>query len=392
MNHLNILLSHNRYLTRGGEDESVDSHHRLLVEKGHNVTFYEKNNEEISEIGKIKTAKNTIWSHDSAKEVKDLINKNKIDILDSQNFFPLISPSILSAAKKKNIPVIQTLRNFRLICPNGLFFRDGGICEDCLGKRIPYPAIKNKCYKDSTAGSIVASSMVSVHNYRKTWYKDVDYFIALTNFSKEKFIESGLPAEKIIVKPNFVYPDPGSGQGTGDYLIYVGRLTVDKGVKTLIEGWKLANKRNLKLKIIGEGPLEEYVKENMRKDSSIEYLGKLPVQEVYKYMGEAKLLIFPSEWYETFGRVAVEAFAKGTPVIGTNIGAMNEIITEERTGFKYKVGNYEDLSSKISYALSNEDKLAQMRLNARFEYLNKYTADKNYERIVDIYDMAIKKR
>ncbi|MEK3646555.1 glycosyltransferase family 4 protein [Aeribacillus sp. FSL M8-0235] len=383
-----ILTIHNRYLIRGGEDESVDSQIRLLNEKGHKNDLLEYSNREIDKIGRVKTALRTIWSFKAYHEVKKILASGEYDILDCQNTFPLFSPSVYYAASKLKIPVIQTLRNYRPLCPSALFYRDGKVCEDCLGKSVQFPAIRHKCYRESILGSATLASMNYFHKKVKSWENKVDLFVTLTEFARNKYIQAGFPEDRIVVKPNFVYPDPGVGQGLGDYALFVGRLTKEKGIKTLIKAWKKIGS-TLPLKIIGEGPLVNLVKEDSKTYQGIEYLGKRDVNEVYDFMGEAKVLIFPSEWYETFGRVAVEAFAKGTPVIASNIGAISEIVRDGVTGLYFKPGDSEDLVEKVKIFLSDPHRINKMREFARKEYEEKYTADRNYEMLMEIYEKAI---
>lgn len=381
---MRILSVHNGYQIRGGEDESRQAEENLLRSYGHEVEAYEINNDLVSSISPAKLAFRTLWSQETYKDVGQLLSSNHYDLVHVQNFFPLISPSVFYAAKSINIPVIQTLRNYRLICPNALFFRDGGVCEDCLGKAIPYPSVMHSCYRDNSAASAVTASMLVVHRFLKTWQKKIDGYIALTEFARNKFIEAGFPGNKIHVKPNFVSPDPNVGQELGGYALYVGRLSVEKGLDTLLKAWEMLN-YSIPLKVVGDGPLADQVKAATQKSDNVEWLGRQPINEVYDLMGNARFLVFPSKWYETFGRVAVEAFAKGTPVIASNIGAIAEIVDSGRTGLLFKAGNHSDLAAKVNELINDEHRLAMMRNQARDEFVNKYTAKKNYEVLVNIY-------
>ncbi|MGH9914997.1 MAG: glycosyltransferase family 4 protein, partial [Pyrinomonadaceae bacterium] len=216
--------------------------------------------------------------------------------------------------------------------------------------------------------------------------------IALTEFGRAKFIEGGLPAEKIIIKPNFIFGDQTIGDGSGGFALFVGRLSEEKGIETLLNAWEKIGLQNNGtkpcLKIIGDGPLAPVVKLKSKELPNIEYLGLMPRHEVYDLMGRAAFLIFPSVWYETFGRVAIEAFAKGTPVIASNIGAIAELIDHERTGLLFKAGDENALCSSIEWALANKARLDEMRKEARLEYEEKYTAEKNYEILMNVYTKA----
>jgi glycosyltransferase involved in cell wall biosynthesis len=229
--------------------------------------------------------------------------------------------------------------------------------------------------------------MITIHRLAHTWTDQVDLYIALTEFARAKFIEGGLPSEKIVVKPNFVHPDPGAGEHRGGYALFVGRLSVEKGIPTLLRAWKHVG-RGRRLLIVGEGPLEKTVREAEAAETGIEYLGRRPAREVYGLMADAELLILPSEWYETFGRVAVEAFGTGTPVIAANIGAVAELVDHERTGLLFAPGDAEDLAARLDWAWSHPHELRTMGSQARNEYETKYTAAVNYRRMMEIYALA----
>jgi glycosyltransferase involved in cell wall biosynthesis len=384
---MKILSIHNNYQIRGGEDESRQAEEQLLREMGHEVEVYEEHNDRVSDLTPINLALRTIWSRESYQIVQQKLTQSTYDLIHVQNFFPLISPSIYYAAKARKIPVIQTLRNYRLLCPNALFFRDGQVCEDCLGKFIPYPGVQHSCYRGNRAASAATATMITLHRAIGTWVQMVDRYIALTNFAREKLIEGGLPAEKIVVKPNFVHPDPGIGGGNGGYALYVGRLSVEKGLDTLLRAWEHLGQK-MPLKIVGDGPLANDVIEATKRLADVKWLGRRPMKEVYELMGEAKVLIFPSKWYETFGRVAVEAFAKGTPVIASKIGAIAELVDHGQTGLHFSPGDHLDLAEKVEWTLQHPEQLAQMRRTARAEFEAKYTATKNYQQLMNIYKLT----
>lgn len=385
---MRVLSIHNCYQIRGGEDESREAEERLLREMGHIIEVYEENNDKVANINAMQMAVNTVWSQQAYQTVKQQLAGQPHDIVHVQNFFPLISPSVYYAAKSENVPVVQTLRNYRLLCPNGLFFRQGNVCEDCLGKAVPLPGVLHGCYRESRVATGAVATMLTVHRTMQTWMKMVDVYIALTEFARQKFIQAGFPEEKIVVKPNFVNPDPGAGEGKGGYALYVGRLSVEKGLDTLLEAWE--HLVGLPLKIVGDGPLADQVVEATKKLDCVEWLGRKSIKEVHALMGEATVVIFPSKWYETFGRVAVEAFAKGTPVIAANIGAIAELIEHRRTGLHFCPGDAKDLATQVEFALAHPNELAQMRSEVRREFEAKYTAKQNYQQLMDIYNLARK--
>nr|WP_259331163.1 glycosyltransferase family 4 protein [Thermus thermophilus] len=324
----------------------------------------------------------TLWNQGAYRRVREAIRQHRPDLVHVHNTFPLASPAVIHAAKAEGVPVVMTLRNYRLLCVNALFFREGRVCEDCLG-RLPWRGVVHGCYRDSRLASLGVASMLALHRALRTWNL-VDRFIALTEFARQKFVEGGLPAEKIVVKPNFVHPDPGPGEGRGGYALFVGRLSPEKGVRTLLRAWALLGGR-VPLKVVGDGPLADEVREAARRLPGVEWLGRKSPKEVYALMGEAAFLVFPSEWYETFGRVAIEAFAKGTPVVASRIGAVGEVTEDGRTGLHFRPGDPEDLAAKVEWLLAHPEELARMRKEARAEYETKYTAERNYEQLMAIY-------
>jgi glycosyltransferase involved in cell wall biosynthesis len=386
---MRILSIHNSYQIRGGEDESCASEEQLLREMGHEVDRYEETNDRIESLPGWQIATRTIWSQEAYQVVKHRLQDQPFNLIHVQNFFPLISPSVYYAARDVGVPVVQTLRNYRLLCPNALFFREGQICEDCLGKPIPYSGIVHGCYRNNRAASAVTAAMLTMHRAIGTWNNLVDVYIALTHFSRQKLIQGGVPAQKIVVKPNFVHPDPGVGTGKGGYALYVGRLSVEKGLDTLLAAWEQIGDR-IPLKIVGDGPLSEMVISAKEKLPKVEWLGRRSISEVHALMGEASVLIFPSKWYETFGRVAVEAFAKGTPVIAAKIGAIAELVDHGRTGLHFQPGDGQDLANWVDWAMTHPLELSNMRQEARTEFETKYTATKNYQQLLEIYELILR--
>lgn len=387
---MRILSIHNNYQIRGGEDESAQAEANLLIENGNQVDIYQDSNDRVPTLSQPQLALKTIWSTEAYQIVKQKLQTTPTDIVHVQNFFPLISPSVYYAAQGQGVPVVQTLRNYRLICPNGLFFRENRICEDCLGKFVPYPGVIHRCYRDNQAATGITATMLTLHRMAGTWVNQVNKFITLSQFARQKFIEAGWPEDKIVVKPNFVHPDPGVGTGEGGYALFVGRLSTEKGLDVLIDAWEYL-RLPVPLKIVGDGPLVPRVQAAAEKFPHIQWLGRKPLPEVYKLMGDAMVLIFPSKWYETFGRVAVEAFAKGTPVIASNLGAIAELVEDGRTGLHFQPSDPISLAQQIESLISSPQKLPQMRQEARAEFKAKYTAQQNYQQLQSIYQLVLSK-
>ncbi|HEY9653846.1 MAG TPA: glycosyltransferase [Coleofasciculaceae cyanobacterium] len=385
---MRVLTVHNYYQQPGGEEQIWATESALLESYGHEVLRYTVDNDGIKGMNPLLLAKNTVWNSDIYRDLRSLIREQKPQIAHFHNTLPIISPSAYYAVKDQGIPVVQTLHNYRLLCPNALFFRQGQLCEDCLGKPFPLPGVIHGCYRGSRTASAMVAATVSFHSLLGTWSQVVDVFIAYSQFAMDKFIEGGLPADKLAFKTNFLYPAPERGEGQGGYALFVGRLSVEKGLGVLLDAWRQLGGK-IPLKIIGDGPMATLVTKAVKEMPEIEWLGRIPLEQVYEVVGNAAFLVFPSEWYETFGRVAIEAFAKGTPVVASKIGAITELVDHERTGLHFRPSAPSDLAEKIDWLLANPQALNRMRKEARVEFEAKYTADDNYKRLMEIYHSAL---
>lgn len=386
-----VLVVHNGYLLPGGEDLVFEEETALLEEHGHSVLRLRMHNDQAASMNGARLAGKTLWNHAAYREVRALIRSQRPGIVHFHNTFPLISPSAHHAAAAEGVPVVQTLHNYRLLCPNGLFFRDGRPCEDCLGKTLPLPGVVHACYRDSRKASGVTAAMLAAHRIAGTWSSKVDAYIALTEFARRKFVEGGLPENRISVKPNFVSPDPGAGDGRGGYALFVGRLSREKGVGTLLEAWDRLGAGALPLKVVGDGPLAASVTAAVGKNPRVEWLGQRTPEDVRRLMKGAAMLVVPSEVYETFGRVAAEAFAAGTPVVAAKIGAVGELVRHGRNGVHFRSGDAADLARQIGRLTAGPDGLSGMRRGARREYEEKYTAERNYGLLARIYAAAVER-
>ncbi|VAX24658.1 Glycosyl transferase, group 1 [hydrothermal vent metagenome] len=387
---MKIFLVHNRYQQKGGEDSVLASEKKLLLDHGHEVIEYIKDNHEISSYSPVKRLSlvfATTWSSKSYDEVVALLQKYRPDIAHFHNTLPLITPSVYYACHAQGVPVVQTLHNYRLICPGALLLRNGKICEDCLTGSV-YKSVAHRCYRGSAPGTYAVARMIDYHRKRGAWKNKVDRFIALTNFARAKFVEGGLPAEKIAVKPNFadvpVRPDI-NNERTG--ALYVGRLSREKGISTLIRAWR---KLDTGLRIAGDGPMmDEVINTGLH---NITALGLCEPEKVKNEMERSEFLVMPSQWYEGFPMVLVEAFAHGLPVIASRLGGMAEIVEDGATGLHFTPGDADDLAEKVNWMISHPDERKRMGENARHVYEEKYTPERNYEMLIDIYRQAIKER
>lgn len=386
---MNILMVHNYYQQRGGEDVSTESEVALLREYGHHVTFYSVHNELVEQIGRVRSAVRAIWSVQAYRDVKRIMAEEKYDVMHVQNFFPLISPSVYFAAKSCGVPVVQSIRNYRLFCLNGFFHCEGAVCERCFGKKFAWPGVKRGCYRDSRFASFVIALMQFVHHHLlRSFSRKVDRFIALSDFVKCKLVESGIPDQKIVVKPNFVSPDPGVGTSDRNQFVFVGRLSPEKGIETLIDAWRLSETNGQlidhELLVVGDGPERKRL-EGSAAGLAIRFLGRKSAEEVSQIVGHSKCLIFPSEWYETFGRVAIEAYAKGVPVIASKIGAVQELVEDGRTGYLFEPSDPSDLAKKMAQIILSPELFESMSVTARAAFESKYLDSENISELEMIY-------
>jgi glycosyltransferase involved in cell wall biosynthesis len=387
---MKILVVHNRYQEPGGEDQVFLAETALLESYGHPVLRYGVHNDLIADMNRLVLARKALWNSSTYQELRALIRRERPRVVHFHNTFPLVSPAGYYAARAEGVPVVQTLHNYRLLCPDALFFRNGRVCEDCMGKAIPWPGVVHGCYRESRAASGVIAAMLAAHRALSTWTKMVDVYVTLTDFARRKFIEGGLPAEKMMTKPNFVYPDPGPGEGRGGYALFVGRLSPEKGIGTLLAAWERLGIR-IPLKIAGDGPLKGRVIRTVGENPCVERLGHRPTAEVHALLKEAGVLIVPSELYETFGRVVAEAFATGTPVVAADIGAIAELVEHGRTGLRFRPGDQEDLRAQVERLWSRPEEQARMRREVRSEFEAKYTAERNYQMLMKIYGSVLER-
>ncbi len=383
---MRVLLCHNRYQHSGGEDRVFEDEGSLLEKHGHQVFRFTMSNDTIGDLNRIELVTKTFWNKAVASDLGQIIRRDRPQVMHCTNTFPLISPSAYKVAKDHGVGVVQSIHNYRMLCPKAQFVRNGQVCEKCLGRKFAWPAIYHACYKDSRLATTVVAGMTAYHRGRKNWSRLVDRFIAPTQFVKDKHVEAGFDADRIEVKPNFVFPDPGTGTGDGNYVAFAGRLSAEKGVDTLLETWQHLH-ADIRLKIAGDGPLAQRVQEASRADPRIEWLGQVDKANMSDFLGHAKCLIMPSVCYETFGLTIVEAFAKGTPVIASRMGAMQELVHEGKNGFLVQPGNARQFAEKVEQVCGMDT--AVFRDSARHEFELKYTAEANHEWLTEIYNKTI---
>jgi glycosyltransferase involved in cell wall biosynthesis len=379
---LTILVGHNYYQQPGGEDQVFAAEAALLESKGHRVIRYEECNSRIGNRNAAVAALGAVWSSKSARSLSDLVRLHKPDVVHFHNTFPLISPAAYYAVQRQGVPVVQTLHNFRLLCPGATLFREGSVCEECIERKSLLPAVRHGCYRGSRPATAAVATMLSVHRGLGTWQRKVDLYIAVSEFARRKFVDGGLPKSRVVVKPNFVSPDPGVGVGRGGYALFVGRLSAEKGISVLTSAW--SELIDIPLVVAGDGPLA-----GTEWPRGVSWIGRKPREKILELMREARLLIFPSLWYEGAPMTIVEAFACGLPVIASNLGSMAETVDHERTGLLFDPGGAADLARKVRWAFAHPEAMEAMRVAARREYEEKYTAERNYKLLMAIYETAI---
>lgn len=385
---MKVLLVHNRYQQKGGEDSVVESERELLLASGMEVDLLEANNDYI--VGfkdKVKASAAVFYSADGVERLNAATARFRPEIVHVHNWFPTFSPAIFRACNRNGIPVVHTLHNYRLLCVKASLFRDGAPCEDCLGTALRLPGIRHGCYRESRAGSAAATAGMLTHWRMGTWRHAVDRYIALSEFARAKMIQGGLPADKIAVKPNSLAVDPGVRPGRGGYFAYVGRLTDEKGIPTLLECWR--DGADLPpLKIVGTGPMEEQVREAAASLRNVEWLGPRGGGEVLDIIGGASALICPSQWYEGMPRVVIESMAVGTPVIASRLGTYVEMIQDGASGMLFEAGRPEALRSRIREFAARAH-ASEMRAATRKQFDDRYCAEKNSRQLIAIYNQAI---
>lgn len=378
---MRILIAHNAYQQKGGEDAVVATELDLLRSRGVEVAVYLRHNDDITIMSRLSLVGQTIWSTRTERDIAKWVADFCPDVIHSHNTFPLISPTLYVAAHKAGVPVVQTLHNFRLFCAQAMLLRDGKVCEDCLGK-LPWRGVMRGCYRGSNAQTAVIGGMQVLHRALGTYSNKISRYIALNEFSRKKFIEGGLSADRIVVKPNFVEIAVGE-EAPRQGGLFVGRLSAEKGINVLAGA--MAQLPACTLTVIGSGPEEAVICPL----SNIRRLGFLPRDQIFSHMRRAAYLLMPSICYENFPLTLVEAFASGLPVIASRIGAMAELIEDGKTGLLFEPGSAEDLAKKVMWAEAYPEAMLAMGKNARREYEEKYTPEHNFRQLMTIYAEAI---
>ena len=383
---MKILQVHNYYQQRGGEATVVALEKRLLEDQGHELVSWSKDNAAIDKwpiTDKLKLMQSTAHSKKSALEFEKFLEQETPDICHVHNFFPIISPSIYAICQQHHIPVVQTLHNYRLICTNGLFFRNGAVCEDCLGQSA-YGAVRKKCYRNSALQTWTVARMIEKNKKKGVWEQEVDAYICLTEFARNKFIEHGLPAEKMVVKPNFIEEiaiTNKSDKIKEVYFVFAGRLTTEKGVGLIAE---IGRHSPYPIYVFGEGP-ERHQLEGI---DQIFLQGNQPRKVLFQKLKGAKALLFPSIWYEGMPMTILEAFSLGRPVVSHELGAMSTLIRHGVNGL-FARANAQDWLNRMKEVATNRKVANKLSQGARNDYENNYCKLVNYQQMMRIYENVL---
>lgn len=384
---MRILQLHNRYRQVGGEDGVVAAEAGLLRSRGHVVEQYMADNRRLGHLGALRAATLAVWNPSAYAEIRRIIRNRAIDVVHAHNLFPQISPAAYYAASREDIPVVQTIHNYRLACPAGIMLRAGTPCTLCVGRRAKVPAVRYACYRNSRSASAAVAFQSLVHGLAGSYHRRVSVFVALTAFAREVLVRDGLPADKVVVKPNFVARDPKKGSGAGGFVLFVGRLAPEKGVRMMLDAW--ANRSDLPpLQIVGDGP-ERSAVEKATRDSRVRYSGYCSGAEVFTLMRDAIALVLPSLWYEGMPLTVLESMACGTPVIAPRLGGLPELVEDGRNGVLFAPGSWEDLSDAVAGLCRSSLVRTAFRDQARSSYVQHYTPDGNYRQLIDVYRRAL---
>lgn len=387
-----VLIIHNYYQQSGGEDKVVEQESAMLRSRGIETEHYYVHNDSIQSKGLANMAKLAVeaaWSFPEFKRIKELLLRVKPDVVHVHNFFPVISPSVYHACERLGVPVVQTLHNYRLICPAATFMRGNEVCEKCLHGTLLH-SIRHGCYRGSQLQTIPVAAMIKFNELIGTWQHKVSRYIALTEFARDKFAESGIPLDRIAVKPNFIHHQTVKAKYDPNdrYLLFVGRISAEKGVRNLLQAWsQLEDRGGLRLVIIGDGPQKAELAAAYSQED-IRFLGKQDGDTVLDCMSRAMYVMVPSIWYEGFPMTIVESYSVGTPVLCSRIGALEEIVEDGVTGFHFQHDDLENIKTVIRRAVAYEN-YAAMRQKVAENYAAHYTEEVNVKQLLAIYSEAM---
>jgi glycosyltransferase involved in cell wall biosynthesis len=409
---LKVIMAHKFFHPSGGPETVMFQSIRILNSLGHEVIPFSMRHPRnlatpysryfVPEVdyrnhkgdlpGKLKAAFGLIYSLEARRRMEALIDDTEPDLAHLHNIYHQISPSIITALKRRGIPVVMTLHDFKLVCPNYTFFRQGTRCELCEGKHF-YKAVVHRCVKDSFLASLLCAAEMYIHKMLRIYSQGVDRFIVLSQFSKEKMIQYGLPREKMRVLPNAVEVDEDPLTATpGSYIIFLGRLSEKNGISTLVQAMKQLPE--VTLRVAGEGELESSLRQYVAKEGldNVEFLGFVTGERLKRLVRECSFTVFPSLCYHNCPMSILEAFSYAKPVIGANLGSVPELAEDNKTGLLFEPGNIEDLASKIDYLYRKPQLIKKLGQNALNRVKENHSRERYYQELLQIYEGLIQRR
>ncbi len=388
---MKILQCHNYYQQPGGEDRVLAEEKALLEDYGHTVEQYVLHNDDVARYTRLQLLGKTVWSREARHDIRERVLTFKPDVVHVHNTLPLMSPSIYSAARSAGAAVVQTLHNYRLVCPGAYCQLDGTPCEKCVHKTFKWPAVRHACYRENRAATASIAGMLAAHHLLGTFRKHIDLMVTCSRFARDKFVAAGFDPDHIVCKPNFLREDLGVGHGDGKFAMFLGRLSPEKGIGTLIEAWD-RDDLDLPLHVAGGGPMADAVRDLARRRRNVKYLGHCPREMVEAELRAAALLVFPSQTYEGMPMTLLEAMQAGTPIVGSDRGAIPELVMAGKTGRVFPPGDADALRDAVKDMMGNPPALRSLRGSVRHTYEIQFSAEPAYRSLIDTYRRAITRR
>ncbi len=387
-----VLLVYHHFRTPGGDAAVFRAEADLLRRNGWDVTTVEDSTPgALDRRQRIALGLGAIWSRRWHRRIRDEMTRTRPDVVHVHNTFPAMSPSVLFAARDAGATVVSTLHDYRVVCPSALCFRAGAPCEDCVGRSFAWPGLVHGCYRDSRVETVAPVGMLAAHRALGTWSAKVDLFLAPSRAQRDVLVRGRIPADRIHIVTNLVDPDPGERPTDGAHCLFVGNLSEHKGITTLLAAWSQLD--GVPLKVVGGSPsARDRSRLGVLEAAGVEFLGPLPHDDVFEVMRGARLLVFPSRWYEVTPVTIIEALACGLPIVAARLGSLPELVQDGRTGLLFSPDDPRDLAAKVRWAWAHRQEMAAMGRNARAEYERHHTGPVHYARLCEAYEIASVRR
>jgi glycosyltransferase involved in cell wall biosynthesis len=385
---LRVLQMHNHHASLGGAMEVLSHDRELLVAAGHEVEQLTLPAADELGLSPLRAGAKAVWNREAARETTARVRSFRPDVVHVHTPFPLLSPAVFRAAKRAGVPTVVTLHSFRFSCVTATCYRDGHTCEDCVGRRVKWPAVQHRCYHDSALGSGALALSLLTHRVAGTFDNDIDRYLALTSFARDLMIRDGYPAAKILVKPNSVADSAPLGRPdlSTPYVFFAGRLIDIKGVRTLLEAWRGVTTPGLRLVIAGDGELRDVVESAAASDQRIEWRGWVDEDTVTRLMSGAVVTVVPSEWYEAGPPLTlIRSLSVGTPVLASDLENISKELLEDGAGWSFPTGRPIDLTETINCVTSHPDTAGRTRQRARASFEERYSPTADIRRLEGVY-------